>query len=139
MKKNLLLSIFCAVLLVLSFPNFNFPFLIWFALVPFFILLDGKSLGAAFFWGWLTGYLFFLGTHYWLIHVTLPGMLLVNLYLGIYFGLFGVGYAIFTARARSTVPLRRYNDLCHQIGCQQRPNISPPTPYPDLSAMRRVV
>ncbi len=104
MKKNLLLSFCSAVLLIFSFPNFNLPFLIWFALVPFFFLLDGKSPKAAFFWGWLTGYLFFLGTHYWLIHVTLPGMLLVNLYLGIYFGLFGIGYAYFTAGARGSVP-----------------------------------
>ncbi len=103
MKKNLLLALCSAVLLVLSFPNFDFSFLIWTALVPFFFLLDGKSAKAAFFWGWATGYVFFLGTHYWLIHVTLPGMLLVNLYLGIYFGVFAVGYVYFINGTRSTV------------------------------------
>ncbi len=95
MKKNLILSVCSAGLLVLCFPNFNLSFLIWFALVPFFFLIDGKSLKAAFLWGWLTGFLFFLGTHFWLIHVTLPGMILVNIYLGIYFGLFGLGYSFF--------------------------------------------
>jgi apolipoprotein N-acyltransferase len=100
MKKNLLLSLCSAILLILSFPNFNLSFLIWGALVPFLFLLDGKNPKAAFFWGWLTGYLFFLGTHYWLIHVTLPGMLLVNLYLGIYFGLFGLGYSYLVGTPR---------------------------------------
>jgi apolipoprotein N-acyltransferase len=93
MKKNVFLSVLSAVFLVCSFPNFNFSFLVWVGLVPFFILLDGKSPKATFLWGWLTGFLFFLGTHYWLVHVTLPGMILVNIYLGIYFGLFGLGYA----------------------------------------------
>ncbi len=100
MKKNLWLSLCSAGLLIVSFPNFNFSFLIWVALVPFFFLLDRKSPKAAFFWGWLTGYLFFLGTHYWLIHVTLPGMLLVNLYLGIYFGLFALGYSYLVGNGR---------------------------------------
>ena len=95
MKKNLFLSLCSAALLILSFPTFDFSLLIWFALIPFFILLDGKSFKSAFFWGWLTGFLFFLGTHYWLIHVTLPGMILVNIYLGIYFGVFALGYAFF--------------------------------------------
>lgn len=103
MKKNISLALCSAVLLILSFPNFNLSFLIWTALVPFFFLLDGKSPKAAFFLGWVTGYVFFLGTHYWLIHVTLPGMLLVNLYLGIYFAVFAVGYVYFVNGARSTV------------------------------------
>lgn len=95
MKKNFILSLLSAVLLVAAFPNFNFCFFIWVGLIPFLVLLDGKKPRSAFLWGWLTGFLFFLGTHYWLIHVTLPGMILVNLYLGIYFGLFGLGYAYF--------------------------------------------
>lgn len=95
MKKSIILSLLSAILLVCSFPNFNLSFLIWVGLVPFLTLLDGKSPKAAFLWGWLTGFLFFLGTHYWLIHVTLPGMVLVNIYLGLYFGLFGLGYAVF--------------------------------------------
>ncbi|MCB9772286.1 MAG: apolipoprotein N-acyltransferase [Candidatus Omnitrophica bacterium] len=95
MKKNILLSLCSAGLLILSFPTFHLSFLIWFALIPLFILLDGKGLKSAFFWGWFVGFLFFLGTHYWLIHVTLPGMVLVNIYLGIYFGLFALGYSLF--------------------------------------------
>jgi len=93
--KSLGLAVFSAVLLILSFPPFEFPFLIWFSLVPLLKLLDGKSPASAFRWGWLTGFLFFLGTHYWIIHATLPGMFLFNLYLGVYFGLFGLGYAYF--------------------------------------------
>lgn len=93
--KSRVCPYFSAGLLVLSFPNFNFSFLIWIGLIPLLFFFDEKKPWGAFLWGWLTGYLFFLGTHYWLIHVTLPGMLLVNLYLGIYFGLFGLGYVFF--------------------------------------------
>lgn len=93
--RSLGLSIFSAVLLVLSYPLFKFPFLIWIALVPMLIMLDGKRPASAFRWAWLTGYLFFLGTHYWIIHATLPGMVLLNAYLAVYFGLFGLGYSYF--------------------------------------------
>ncbi|MDO8525442.1 MAG: apolipoprotein N-acyltransferase, partial [Candidatus Omnitrophota bacterium] len=39
---------------------------------------------------YFAGILFFLGTVYWLVHVTLPGMIAVVLYLALYFGLFGL-------------------------------------------------
>ena len=39
---------------------------------------------------YLTGFLFFLGTIYWLVHVSLPGMLIVVAYLALYFGFFGL-------------------------------------------------
>jgi apolipoprotein N-acyltransferase len=34
--------------------------------------------------------MFWLGTIYWLIHVTLPGLILLVLYLALYFGVFGL-------------------------------------------------
>ncbi len=82
--------ILSAIFLILSFPDFNFEFLAWIGFVPLFFALEGKSPLRAFFISYLTGVLFFLGTIYWLIHVTLPGMIMVVLYLALYFGLFGV-------------------------------------------------
>ncbi len=92
--RSIGLSVFSAILLVLAFPNFNFSFLIWVALVPLFFMIDGKKPSSAFGWAWLTGFLFFLATHYWIIHATLPGMFLFNAYLAVYFGLFGLGYSL---------------------------------------------
>jgi apolipoprotein N-acyltransferase len=88
-KKHVLLAVMSAVLLVLAFPNFNLWPLAWIGLVPLLFALEGQKPVRAFLLSYLTGILFFLGTVYWLIHVTLPGMIAVALYLGLYFGLFG--------------------------------------------------
>lgn len=79
-----------AVLLILSFPDFNFEFLAWIGFIPLFFVIENKRPFKAFLISYLTGVLFFLGTMYWLIHVTLPGMIMVVLYLALYFGLFGL-------------------------------------------------
>lgn len=63
------LALFSALLLVLSFPNFDFWFLAWFSLVPLFIVLAKRPCGrSAFVLGWLWGVLFFYGTCYWLTY-----------------------------------------------------------------------
>jgi len=93
--KPLLIAI-SAILLVLSFPNFNLWFLAWVGLVPLFFAIKGQRPFKAFLVSYITGVLFFLGTIYWLIHVTLPGMIIAVLYLALYFGIFGLvsSYAI---------------------------------------------
>jgi len=81
--------------LLLAFPKYDLWQFAWIGLVPWMVVLDGKRPAAAFGWGYLLGVLFFAGTLYWLIHVTLPGMVLLVLYLALYFGFFAVGYAAF--------------------------------------------
>ncbi len=88
--KEILLCLTSAVFLILSFPGFNIEFLAWFAFVPLFIALKNKSKVKAFLFSYITGALFWLGTIYWLIHVTLLGMILLVLYLALYFGVFGL-------------------------------------------------
>jgi len=83
------LSALSAVLLILSFPNFNLSFLAWIALVPLLFAIEGRTPREAFRLAYICGAVFFLGTIYWLIHVTLPGMIAVALFLALYFGLFG--------------------------------------------------
>lgn len=90
MKKDIFLSLLSGLLLILSFPNFNLWFLAWFALVPLFFAIENQGPFKAFLIAYLTGVLFFLGTIYWLIHVTLPGMVFSVLYLALYFGIFGL-------------------------------------------------
>jgi apolipoprotein N-acyltransferase len=84
-----------AVLLILSFPGFNFYALAWFGLVPLFFAIEDLKLSRAFLVSYLAGVLFFLGTIWWLIHVTLPGMFVVVLYLALYFGSFGIFCSFF--------------------------------------------
>ncbi len=87
---SIILSALSSVLLILSFPSFNFSVLAWVGLVPLFFAVDGKKPSESFRSAYIAGLIFFLGTVYWLIHVTLPGMIAVVLYLAIYFGVFGL-------------------------------------------------
>src|SRR6266550_3299171 len=96
-----------AVLLILSFPDFNLWPLAWYALVPLLLVLTiNRGRWRPFFLGWVFGTVFFYGSCYWLtysmIHtggispliayaLLLPGAVL----LGIFPGLFG----LFMARA----------------------------------------
>lgn len=88
--RDFLLCILSAILLALSFPNVNCWLLAWFAFVPLFLVIQNKSKVKAFLLSYLTGIIFWLGTIYWLIHVTLAGLIVLVLYLALYFGLFGL-------------------------------------------------
>jgi len=96
MIYQIILAITSSLLLILSFPNFNVTYLAWIAVLPLLFALDGKALRRAFGISYLAGVLFFLGVGYWLIHVTLPGMIGVVLFMGLYFGLFAaiLNYAL---------------------------------------------
>ncbi len=88
MRNEALLCLASAVLLILSFPNFDFSFLVWVAFIPLFFAIQNKKPSRAFFVGYITGAFFYLGSIYWLIHVTLVGYILLSAYLALYFGLF---------------------------------------------------
>src|SRR5437588_5603214 len=63
------LTLCSALLLTLSFPNFDLWFLAWVSLVPLLIILARRPTGtSAFILGWLWGTLFFYGTCYWLTY-----------------------------------------------------------------------
>ncbi|MEW5894997.1 MAG: apolipoprotein N-acyltransferase [Candidatus Omnitrophota bacterium] len=92
--RSSLLCLLSAVLLILSHPPHNFWFLAWIGLVPLFLVLEGKSAVKGFGWGYLTGLFYFFGMFWWFIHVTLPGMVLLNMFLALYFALFSATYAL---------------------------------------------
>ncbi len=89
-----------ALLLILSFPNFDFFFLAWIGLVPLVLAVARRpSPGRAFILGWLTGSVFFYGSCYWLtysmIHygglpglvaylLLIPGALVVGIFPGLF-------------------------------------------------------
>src|SRR5438552_16125381 len=61
------LALFSALLLVISFPDFNLWPLAWVALVPLLVVIARKPAPRrAFLLGWLTGSAFFYGSFYWL-------------------------------------------------------------------------
>ncbi len=98
-KKEVLGSLLSSLLLILSFPNFDLEFLAWFALVPLFHSIEGKSVSRSFKLGLLTGILSFLGIIYWIIvavhtygniSLILSGLILLLLvfYLSLFIGTF---------------------------------------------------
>lgn len=93
-------AVLSAVLLISSFPGFNLWIFAWFAFVPLFLALENQKPFRSFLIAYLIGFLFFLGTIYWLVHVSLPGMLIVVAYLALYFGFFGLIISLILAPAR---------------------------------------
>ncbi len=99
----LTLSILAAVLLSLSFSSFNLWLFGWCGFIPLFIALENKSLGWSLIIAYFGGIIFWLLSVYWLVHVTLIGLIVLVLYLAVYFGVFG--WAVFFSRSFS--PLGR--------------------------------
>ena len=89
-----------AILLILSFPNFEFHLLAWVALVPLIWTIARRpSPSRAFILGWTAGTIFFYGSCYWLtysmIHygelptvvaylLLVPGALVVGIFPGLF-------------------------------------------------------
>ena len=98
-RRDVLLSLLSAVLLILSFPKFDLGFLAWFAFVPLLVALEDKGYLQALALGWMTGFVSFLGILYWIIVAVhtygnvpsiLSGLILLLLvaYLGLFFATF---------------------------------------------------
>src|SRR5688572_7068379 len=71
--KNVLLAILAAALLILAFPDLEYWFLAWFALVPLMWAVDRENASTVrpFVLGWIFGTLFFFGTCWWLTHAPI--------------------------------------------------------------------
>ena len=90
--------ILSGILLALAFPSFNLEWLAWFAFVPLFFALKDKRPARAFLLSFLCGVVFFAMTVFWLIHVTLLGVIVLILYLALYFGAFGLIFSVYYSR-----------------------------------------
>jgi apolipoprotein N-acyltransferase len=95
LAPSIVLSVLSGVLLILSFPRFDFGFLGWIALVPLLLAIRNLSGWGAFLQGWLTGLVFFTGTLSWVVNamhlygkmplaVSYPVMLLLAGYCALY-------------------------------------------------------
>jgi apolipoprotein N-acyltransferase len=99
--RDLILVSLSSLVLVVSFPDANFGFLVWIGLVPLLIALQGRNIWSAFVLSQFAGMLFFLGIFGWILVV--PGYSLLHhsilaLHLGSYFGLFGLGFSFISKR-----------------------------------------
>lgn len=91
--KDRLLSLGTPLLLILAFPKTDVWILSWIALIPLFICLNNaEKFSDAVLKAYVSGFVFFLGTLYWFVHVTLPGMIVLVAYLAVYFAAFGAVY-----------------------------------------------
>ncbi len=80
---------------MLSFPSFDQALLAWVGLFPLLLTLKDKSLRYGFILSLVCGILFFLGIFHWILdtaNYTLLHHGLLALYLGSYFGLFGLAF-----------------------------------------------
>ena len=84
------LCVLSGLLLFLSFPPVDLGGLAWFAFIPLLIVLEKKTFGERFLFGFLTGFFFFLSSLFWLRHVTWIGLFLLSVYLALYVALFSV-------------------------------------------------
>ncbi len=91
----MLFSILSAILLILSFPNFNLSYLIFIGFIPLFFAIQDKTPEKSFLISFICGFLFYLGSLYWIFHVTSIGLIVLCLYLALYFGIFGLLFNIF--------------------------------------------
>jgi len=103
--KSLIFSLLSGAILALPFVNGHFWIFAWFGFVPLLLALKNKSKVKAFFLAYLAGVIFWSGTIYWLIHVTLPGTAILVLYLALYFGAFGFVSAYFLPFPLFRLPL----------------------------------
>lgn len=96
--RDFIYAILSGVFLTLSFPQADLWPLAWCAFVPLFLAIQDKSAGRVFLLGYITGVVFWLGTIYWLINVTLPGLIILVMYLALYFAVFAVIFSVLMRR-----------------------------------------
>jgi apolipoprotein N-acyltransferase len=90
MLRKISLFILSAFLSALPYINGKLWIFAWFGFVPLFFAIRNTSKARAFLLSCLTGVVFWTGTIYWLVHVTLLGTIILVLYLALYFGIFGL-------------------------------------------------
>jgi len=98
--KMFALCLLSALLLSLAFPKTNLWFFSWFGLVPLLFALENQKPLKSFGIGTLCGVIFFGICIYWLMYVTVAGMIMMVLYLSLYFGIFAVFTTIFSKKSQ---------------------------------------
>ena len=95
----------------LALPPYRHNELGWVALVPLLFALEGCRPGEAFRRGFFAGLVFFGMTTWWIIHVSLPGMVALVVVLALYFGLAGIFLAAISGNETDAV----WRNICAAI------------------------
>jgi len=102
-------SLTSGTLLFLSFPKFDYHFLVWIFLIPLLIALRKRSISDSFRIGFLTGLVYNIGITYWVVfvivrygylplYVGVVIMVLLALYLSMYVAIFAAGVTFLRKR-----------------------------------------
>jgi apolipoprotein N-acyltransferase len=100
LKNAIILSaagILSGIALFAAFPPYGLSFLAWVAMVPLLLTTAAKKPLVAFWVSWIWGCTFFLGIFTWILMVARYTYLhhaILIIYLGFYFAVFGVLYAV---------------------------------------------
>jgi apolipoprotein N-acyltransferase len=95
-SRTLFLIALSGILLSLSFSTFKLSFLAWIGFIPFFFAIKDMSAKQVFLFSCICGFLFFVLSMSWLFYVTSAGWILLSLYQGLYFGVFGLIFYVFS-------------------------------------------
>ena len=110
-NKDIVLALISGAMLVPAFPPFDYYLCAWVALVPLLLALRNKTPGAAFLTGFITGFVYFLGTLYWVSHsmyyygylpvvICVLVLLLLCAALSVYTGIFSVLFSFIQGKTR---------------------------------------
>ncbi|MEK7748213.1 MAG: apolipoprotein N-acyltransferase [Nitrospirota bacterium] len=98
-KKIITLALLSGMLLALSFPRWNFPWLAFIAVIPLFYASEGQTPKKSFLLGWIAGMVYFAGSLSWVTismeqygglskFISFPLMFLLSAYLSLYVAFF---------------------------------------------------
>jgi apolipoprotein N-acyltransferase len=108
-------ALFSAVLLILAFPPFNIWPCAFIFLIPLLFVIRRVGRFKAFLYASLAGFIFFLGTISWLVHVSVFGMFFVVSVCCLYWGLFGLLAHSFVSCASVDKGCHRYSYLFGRV------------------------
>jgi len=92
-------------LLVLSFPTFDFGILAWVGLLPLLLVIHNRGPWIGFLLSMICGMLFFMGVFNWILEISKYTLLhhgILAVYLGSYFGFFGLAFCFINKRWGNT-------------------------------------
>ncbi len=92
LKNPYILAVLSALLLRAAYPKFDAWPLALIAFWPLLTALEGRRPFQGFLIAFTAGIVFFLTSIFWLIHVTILGMVILSVYLALYSGFFGLGF-----------------------------------------------
>lgn len=87
---RLLFAALSGILLAWSFPRLGFSFLAWVAFIPVLFSIENQKKRVSFLLSLIFGLVFWILNVYWILHVTLIGLIVLVIYLSLFFALWGV-------------------------------------------------